>query len=190
MFSDRGGHQHVRELVHGADGLMRSDTRILKHRVALHARVKNIFHWAFDGFVHLRQRTVLGYVGHVSRIPRVLLVGVRVYRREEPPDAFRTLVKGPLAVRSARSVGEDGDVWYVVSRPALRLLVPPDNWFRARVGLASPVAGGSVIEDAHIVGPGPTEPRIETQASRIRLRVAALREVLAVGEDARVDPRA
>src|SRR4030095_12109753 len=34
------------------------------------------------------------------------------------------------------------------------------------------------------------EPRIEAEASGIRLRVPALREVLAVGEDARVDPGA
>ena len=83
-----------------------------------------------------------------------------------------------------------GTSGHVVSRPALGLLVPPDDGLGARIGLPVPVAGGAVVEDAHVVGPGPPEARVEAEPSRIGLRVAALREVLAVGEDARVDPGA
>src|SRR6185295_19374281 len=78
----------------------------------------------------------------------------------------------------------------VVPRPALRLLVPPDDGFRARIGLAVPVARRAVVEDAHVVGPSPPEARIQAEAARIRCPVATLREVLAVAEDARVDPGA
>src|SRR4029453_16864224 len=56
--------------------------------------------------------------------------------------------------------------------------------------VAVPVARRAIVEDAHVVGPGPPEARVEAESSRIRCRVAALREVLAVGEDARVDPGA
>src|ERR1700746_2707545 len=104
---------------------MRRDARRLEHRVALHARVKDVLYRTLDGLVHLRQRTVLRYVGHVARIPRMLLVRVRVHGREQAPDALRAQMEGPLAVRRGRSVGQEGDIWYVVSRPSLSLLVPP-----------------------------------------------------------------
>src|SRR4029453_6635852 len=56
--------------------------------------------------------------------------------------------------------------------------------------VAVPVARRAIVEDAHVVGPGPPEARVEAESSRIRCRVAALREVLAVGEDTRVEPGA
>src|ERR1700741_46717 len=170
MFGDRRGHQHVGVLVSGAYGLMRRDARILEHRIALHARVKNVFHRALDRLVHLRQRTVLRYVGYVARIPRMLLVRVRVDGREQAPDTLRAQVEGPLAVRRFRSVARDGDVRHIVSRPALRPLVPPDDGFRARIGLAVPVARRPVVEDAHVVGPGPPEARKEAEGSRFGRR--------------------
>src|SRR6202008_4088385 len=119
-----------------------------------------------------------------------LLIRVRIDGREQAPDALGAQVEGSLAVRRGRSVSQDRDIRYVVSRPALSLLVPPNDGLRARIRLTVPVARRPVVEDAHVVGPSPPEARIEAEASRIRLRVAALREVLAVGEDARVDPRA
>src|SRR5580704_10435493 len=119
----------------------------------------------------------------------MLLVRVRVDGCEQTPDTLRPQVKGSLAVRRGRSVSQNGDVGYVVSRPALGLLVPPDDSFRARIGLAILVARRPVIEDAHVVGPCPPEARIEAEAPGIRLRVSTLREVLAIGENARVDPR-
>src|SRR4029077_12676243 len=120
----------------------------------------------------------------------MLLVRVRVDGREEAPDTFRTQVECSLAIRRIRSVGRDGYVRQIVSRPALGFLVPPDDGLRARIGLAVPIARRSVVENAHVVRPGPPEARIEAETSRIRLRVATLREVLAVREDARIDPRA
>src|SRR6516165_11208953 len=142
---------------------MRRDARILEHRVALHARMKDVFHWALDGLVHLRQWTVLRHVGHIAWISRMLLVRVRVDGGEQAPNALRAQVEGPLAVRGGRSVSQDRDVRYVVSRPAFCAFVPPDNGFQARIGLAVPVTRRPVVENAHVVGPGPPETGIETK---------------------------
>ena len=121
VFGDGGRHQHVGEVVHRADRLMRGHTRILQHRVAVHVRVKDVFHRALDRLVHLRQRAVLRHVGHVARIARMLLVRIRVDGREETPDAFRAEVERALAVRRGRvrrsATGTSG---HVVSRPAFR----------------------------------------------------------------------
>src|SRR4029077_14600717 len=120
----------------------------------------------------------------------MLLVRVRVDGREEAPDTFRTQVECSLAIWRIRSVGRDRDVRQIVSRPTLGFLVPPDEGLRTRIWLAVPIARSSVVENAHVVRPGPPEIRIEAETSRIRLRVATLRQVLAVSKDARVDPRA
>src|SRR5580704_17234052 len=118
----------------------------------------------------------------------MLLVRVRVDGREEASDALRTQMEGSLAVRRGGSVGRDRDVRHVVSRPALRLLVPPNNGFRAGIGLAVLVARCSVVKDAYVVRPGPPEAGIQTETSRIRSRVATLRKILAIRKHARVDP--
>src|SRR5258707_14284318 len=104
---------------------MRRDARIFEHRVALDAGMKNVFHRALDGLVHLRQRAVLRHVSYVARIPRMFLVWVRIDGREQAADALGAKVESPLAVRGVRSVGLHGYVRHVVSLPALRLLVPP-----------------------------------------------------------------
>ena len=69
VLGDRRGHQHVGELVGGADRLVRLDARILEHRIALHLRMEQVLDRALDRLVHLRQRPVLRHVGHVARIP-------------------------------------------------------------------------------------------------------------------------
>src|ERR1700739_3754921 len=110
----------------------------------------------------------------------MLLVRVRVDRREEAPDTFRTQVECSQAIRRSRSIGQDRYVRHIVTRPAFGFLVPPDNGLRARIWFAVSIARRSVIQNAHVVRPGPAEAGIEAETSRIRLRVATLREVLPV----------
>ena len=90
-------------------------------------RVQQVLDRALDGLVHLGERPVLRHVRDVARVPRMLLVGILVDGREETPDALGAQVEGALAVRRVRAVGQDGDVGHVVARPALLLLVPPDD---------------------------------------------------------------
>src|SRR6185436_480312 len=116
--------------------------------------------------------------------------GVLIDGREEAPDSLGTQVERPLPGRCRRSGGRYGNIRHVVPGPALRLLVPPDNRFRIRIRFTVFVARRAVIEDAHVVRPGPPETGIKAEAPRIRFRVAALRQVLPSCEHARVDPSA
>src|SRR5436305_3623788 len=120
----------------------------------------------------------------------MLFVRVRVDGGKQAPDALCAQVECALAIWRGGSIGRNGDIRQVVSRPALRLLVPPHDWFRTRIRFAVPVARRSVVEDSHVVWPGPPEPWIQAQTSGIGFRIATLREVLALREDARVDPSA
>src|SRR5207249_1673891 len=118
----------------------------------------------------------------------VLRVRVLVDRREEASHTLRTQVECSLAVRRIRSVGQDRDVRHVVSRPALCCLVPPDDGLRARIWFAVSIARRSVVENAHVVRPGPCEVGIEAETSGIRLRVPAFGEVYPAAENPSVDP--
>src|SRR6478736_1416802 len=97
-------------------------------------------------------------------------------------------MKRALAVRRIGTVGGFRNIRHVVTGPLLFLLVPPDDRFHARIRLAVLVARRAVIEDPHVVRPGPPESRIEAEASGIRARITALRHVLSARKYSGVNP--
>src|ERR1043166_5160600 len=161
---------------------------ILEHWIVLRLRVQNVLHGTLNRLVHFRQWAVFGDVGDIAGNLRVLWVRVLIDRRKQTSNTFRIQMECALAVWRAWSIGRDGNIRDVMTGPAFGPFVPPHDRQRSWIGLAVFITGCAVVENAHVVRPGPAEIRIKPEISRIGPRVPAFGKIDSATKNSGINP--